>query len=117
MCAAWAPTCCTSTPSILAYTNHKYDALDYLQLSPEFGTMDDFRALADATHAHGMKLVLDGVFNHMGRNAPRFQRAMAAYEAEGTPTGGGREAAGGPDDRDWFAFGAAVSRAAPAPGG
>jgi glycosidase len=92
-------------PIHLAYTNHKYDALDYLQLSPEFGTMDDFHALADATHAHGMKLVLDGVFNHMGRNAPRFQRAMAAYEAEGTPTGGGREAAGGPDDRDWFAFG------------
>lgn len=64
-------------PIHLAYTNHKYDALDYLQLSPEFGTMDDFRALADATHAHGMKLVLDGVFNHMGRNAPRFRSAEA----------------------------------------
>ncbi|GCL65433.1 alpha-amylase family glycosyl hydrolase [Pseudaquabacterium pictum] len=64
-------------PIHLAYTNHKYDALDYLQLSPEFGTMDDFRALADATHAHGMKLVLDGVFNHMGRNSPKFRSAEA----------------------------------------
>jgi glycosidase len=77
-------------PIHLAYTNHKYDALDYLQLSPEFGTMDDFRALADTTHAHGMKLVLDGVFNHMGRNAPRFRAA---------------EADAGSPDRDWFAFG------------
>ena len=60
-------------PIHLAYTNHKYDALDYLQVSPEFGTRDDLREFADAVHARGMKLVLDGVFNHMGRNAPIFQ--------------------------------------------
>ena len=64
-------------PIHLAYTNHKYDALDYRQISPEYGTHEDFRHLADAVHAAGMKLVLDGVFNHMGRNAPRFQDAIA----------------------------------------
>ena len=64
-------------PIHLAWTNHKYDALDYHQLSPEFGSRDDFRALADAVHGQGMKLVLDGVFNHMGRNAPAFQQALA----------------------------------------
>ena len=64
-------------PIHLAYTNHKYDALDYLQVSPEFGTRDDLRQFADAVHARGMKLVLDGVFNHMGRNAPIFQAAQA----------------------------------------
>jgi len=54
-------------PIHLACTNHKYDALDYRQISPEYGTHAAFRRLADDVHAAGMKLVLDGVFNHMGR--------------------------------------------------
>lgn len=64
-------------PIHLAYTNHKYDAFDYAAVSPEFGTRSDVRALAADVHARGMKLVLDGVFNHMGRNAPIFQEALA----------------------------------------
>jgi cyclomaltodextrinase / maltogenic alpha-amylase / neopullulanase len=64
-------------PICLAYTNHKYDALDYLQVSPEYGTRDDVKALAADVHARGMKLVLDGVFNHMGRNSAIFQQAEA----------------------------------------
>lgn len=64
-------------PIHLAYTNHKYDAFDYHAVSPEFGTRDDVKALATDVHARGMKIVLDGVFNHMGRNAPIFQEAMA----------------------------------------
>jgi glycosidase len=62
-------------PIQLATTNHKYDALDYLQISPEYGTRDDLRALATNVHQRRMKLVLDGVFNHMGRNSPIFQQA------------------------------------------
>lgn len=77
-------------PIHLAYTNHKYDALDYLSISPEFGDRDDFRRLADAVHGHGMKLVLDGVFNHMGRNSPKFRSA---------------EADAASPHRDWFVFG------------
>lgn len=76
-------------PIHLAYTNHKYDALDYHQVSPEFGTRDDVKQLADALHARGMKLVLDGVFNHMGRNAPLFQQAQADPASP---------------FRDWFVF-------------
>jgi glycosidase len=64
-------------PICHAYTNHKYDALDYAEVSPEYGTRQDVKALAEDLHRHGMKLVLDGVFNHMGRNAPRFQEAKA----------------------------------------
>jgi cyclomaltodextrinase len=37
-------------PICLAYTNHKYDALDYLQVSPEYGTRDDLKALAADVH-------------------------------------------------------------------
>ncbi len=60
-----------------AYTNHKYDAQDFAQVSPEYGTRDHVRSLASACHARGMKLMLDGVFNHMGRTAPIFQQALA----------------------------------------
>ena len=77
-------------PICLAWTNHKYDALDYLQVSPEYGTRDDLRALAADVHARGMKLVLDGVFNHMGRNSDLFRKA------ESDPTS---------PYRDWFFFG------------
>jgi glycosidase len=64
-------------PIHLGWTNHKYDALDYQAISPEYGNRDDFRHLAAEAHRLGMKVVLDGVFNHMGRNAPAFQQAMA----------------------------------------
>ena len=77
-------------PICLAHTNHKYDALDYQQVSPEYGTRGDVKALAAELHRRGMKLVLDGVFNHMGRNAAIFR------EAE-------RDAAS--PYRDWFFFG------------
>lgn len=62
-------------PIVLAYTNHKYDAFDYNQVSPEYGTRDDVKRLAAELKRRQMKLVLDGVFNHMGRNAPVFQQA------------------------------------------
>jgi cyclomaltodextrinase / maltogenic alpha-amylase / neopullulanase len=72
-------------PVVLAYTNHKYDALDYNAISPEYGTRDDVKNLAAETKKRGMKLVLDGVFNHMGRNSPKFKQAEAnsksAYRA------------------------------------
>jgi glycosidase len=77
-------------PIHLAYTNHKYDALDYLKISPEFGTQEDMARLTNETHAKGMKVVLDGVFNHMGRNSEKFKEAQTK-----------------PDSpyRDWFFFG------------
>jgi glycosidase len=77
-------------PIHLAYTNHKYDALDFQQISPEFGDRSDFIRLAADVHALGMKLVLDGVFNHMGRNAPIFRDAMQSKSSVW---------------RDWFAIG------------
>jgi cyclomaltodextrinase / maltogenic alpha-amylase / neopullulanase len=77
-------------PIDLAYTNHKYDTLDYRAVSPEYGTRDDVRALARDVHARGMKIMLDGVFNHMGRNSPIFRQAESGRD---NPY------------RDWFVFG------------
>ncbi|MCB2156717.1 glycoside hydrolase family 13 protein [bacterium] len=64
-----------------AYTNHKYDAQDYFTISPEYGDREDLSALADSVHERHMRLVLDGVFNHMGRTSPIFQEAMADPES------------------------------------
>jgi glycosidase len=77
-------------PIHLAWTNHKYDALDYKAISPEFGSDADFDALVGDVHQRGMRLVLDGVFNHMGRNSAIF-----------------RDAARSPASRyrDWFVWG------------
>ncbi len=62
-------------PIHLSLSNHKYDASDYLQISPEFGTMNDLRNLSDALHNKGMKLMLDGVFNHVGVTSDLFVKA------------------------------------------
>lgn len=41
-----------------------YAIADYRQVNPEYGTMEDFRHLADVVHRHGMKLLIDVVYNH-----------------------------------------------------
>lgn len=64
-------------PIHLAWTNHKYDAFDFQATSPEYGSRDDFRRLAADARRLGLKVVMDGVFNHMGRQSPLFQRALA----------------------------------------
>lgn len=62
-------------PVFHAYTNHKYDAIDYLRVDPQYGTNEELKDLADDLHARGMKLMLDGVFNHVGRRNPMFVEA------------------------------------------
>jgi glycosidase len=69
-------------PIHLAYTNHKYDAQDYFEVSPEYGTRADVGELARDVHAAGMKFMLDGVLNHMGRTSPMFVEALAAPDSK-----------------------------------
>jgi len=59
-----------------AFSVHKYDTSDYHKLDPTYGTLDDFKALADKIHEKGMNLMLDGVFNHMGIRSPAFQKGL-----------------------------------------
>ena len=67
-------------PIHAAFTNHKYDAYDYFEISPEYGTWDDLRDLIESVHQRKMKIVLDGVFNHMGRNSRLFTQAASDPE-------------------------------------
>lgn len=53
-------------PVNLAWTQHKYDTTDYTQIDPQFGSKEKIRELIDKAHERGMRVMLDGVFNHSG---------------------------------------------------
>ncbi|WP_306483103.1 glycoside hydrolase family 13 protein [Anaerococcus sp.] len=65
------------TPIFRSNSNHKYDIIDYFKIDPHFGDEDDFRKLVENLHTRDMKLVLDGVFNHMSKDNPIFQDVLA----------------------------------------
>ncbi len=54
-------------PIFMAASTHRYDTIDYLKIDPKLGEMKDFQALIDAAHHHGVRVILDGVFNHCAR--------------------------------------------------
>lgn len=62
---------------IFASETHGYDTTDYLSIDPRLGDLDDFDALIEAAHGRGIRVLLDGVFNHVGRGHPRFAQALA----------------------------------------
>ncbi len=59
-------------PIVMAWSNHRYDAADYMRVDPMLGTEADFTALCDAVHARGMRIILDGVFSHTGSHSRYF---------------------------------------------
>ncbi len=75
-------------PIFRAPSNHKYDTADYLTIDPDFGTLADFQTLAQTAHAHGIKLMLDGVFNHTSSDSKYFDR-YHRYDAAGNLTSPG----------------------------
>ena len=54
------------TPIFEANTSHKYDTKDYMKIDPHFGDEKVFKNLVDAAHEKGIRIMLDGVFNHCG---------------------------------------------------
>lgn len=60
-------------PIFESLTNHKYDAWDYHKVDPVYGTRKDVAELAADLHGRKMKLMLDGVFNHVGKRSPYLQ--------------------------------------------
>lgn len=60
------------TPVFRSPSNHKYNVTDYLTVDPMFGTDDDLRELIGATHARGMRLIIDCVFNHCDESNALF---------------------------------------------
>ncbi len=78
------------TPIFQSASNHRYHAYDYLQVDPLLGGTPAFRELLDACHARGIRVVLDGVFNHAGRGFWAFHHVLENGAAS--------------PYRDWFVF-------------
>lgn len=78
------------SPIFKAYSNHRYDTGDYLKVDELLGTEDDFKRLLDAAHEKGMKVILDGVFNHSGADSLYFNKfgtydSLGAYQSKSSP--------------------------------
>jgi len=59
-------------PIFLSASNHRYNTADYCTVDPMLGTEEDFRALCAEAHRRGMRVLLDGVFNHTGSDSIYF---------------------------------------------
>ena len=57
------------TPIFYSHSTHKYDTIDYYRIDPSFGTEEDLTELVEKAHAMGLRVILDGVFNH---TSPEF---------------------------------------------
>ncbi len=63
-------------PIFQATSNHRYNISDYYRIDPKLGTETDYRALLDAAHRNGIRIVIDGVFNHCGRGFFAFNDVL-----------------------------------------
>lgn len=84
-------------PIFKAYSNHKYDTGNYLEIDEMFGGEEAFRHLLAKADEYGIKIILDGVFNHTGDDSLYFDK-YGNY--------GGHGAYSDPDSPfvDWFRF-------------
>ena len=78
------------TPVFQSASNHRYHTYDYLAVDPLLGGDAALRELLDAAHARGMRVILDGVFNHTGRGFWAFHHVL--------------ETGAGSPYRHWFYF-------------
>lgn len=62
---------------IFASSTHGYDTIDHLRVDPRLGDDADFDALVRHGHDRGLAILLDGVFNHVGRDFPAFRETLA----------------------------------------
>ncbi len=70
------------SPVFEAYSNHRYDTGDYEKIDAFLGGEEAFDALIREAHKRGMRIVLDGVFNHTGDDSRYFNR-RGTYQTEG----------------------------------
>lgn len=68
--------CIYLNPIFEADFNHKYATTDYFKIDSQFGTEETFRELVDTCHSYGIRIVLDGVFNHTGVHFKPFQDVL-----------------------------------------
>ncbi len=77
-------------PISKSFSSHRYDTGDYKTPDPMLGTLADFRALCDAAHERGIKVILDGVYSHTGSNSLYFNKektfpSVGAHNSKDSP--------------------------------
>ncbi|MCD7764769.1 MAG: glycoside hydrolase family 13 protein [Lachnospiraceae bacterium] len=73
-------TCVYLNPIFAAGEYHKYDLLDYYHVDPCFGGDEAFREMIHVLHSNGIKVIIDGVFNHCGWNFFAFDDVIRYQE-------------------------------------
>lgn len=68
--------CIYLNPVFTAESYHRYDTLDYYQIDPHMGTNDEFRSLVEKAHSMGIRVILDGVFNHVSSSHFMFRDVL-----------------------------------------
>ena len=72
--------CVYLNPIFAAGEYHKYDLVDYFHVDPVFGGDEAFRKLVNILHANGIRIIIDGVFNHCGWNFFAFADVVKNQE-------------------------------------
>ncbi len=77
-------------PIFAAYSNHRYDTGDYEKIDPMLGTEADFVSLCSEAEKLGIRIILDGVFNHTGSDSKYFNKngnypSVGAYQSTESP--------------------------------
>jgi len=90
-------TCIYLSPVFDAASNHKYDTGDFERIDPAFGGDEAFEELCSEAGARGIKIILDGVFNHVGIDSRYFNKygtydSIGAWQDKSSPYS------------DWFTF-------------
>ncbi|MCI1965618.1 MAG: alpha-amylase family glycosyl hydrolase [Oscillospiraceae bacterium] len=83
-------TCLYLNPIFEAHSNHRYNTADYTKIDPLLGDEEEFRALCGAAEKLGIRVLLDGVFNHTGSDSVYFNRqgrypGPGAYQSRQSP--------------------------------
>lgn len=74
-------------PITASYSNHRYDTSDYLKIDELLGTESDFKSLTENADKLGIKIILDGVYNHTGDDSVYFNKygnydSLGAYQSK-----------------------------------
>ena len=97
-------------PIFEAASNHRYDTADYRKIDPLLGTEEDFRRLCARAKRLGIRVILDGVFNHTGSNSVYFNARgfypnLGAAQSKDSPYASWYHFSRFPDEYDaWWGF-------------
>ena len=96
-------------PIFKSPSNHKYDTTDYTQIDPAFGTNQDFANLTQAAQTRGIRVILDGVFNHSSSDSIYFDKYSRWNATGGATSLGLNDGSGAYESQaspyfSWFSF-------------